>query len=48
MGGQLVYNHRLVSEPLDMKKIDRAFFRTNVIVSTSFLQFTLLDRLLHR
>jgi 4-hydroxybenzoate polyprenyltransferase len=30
----------------DVKRIDRAFFRVNVIVSTSFFVFTLLDRLL--
>ena len=33
-------------EELDMKRIDRAFFHTNVAVSTGMLAFTLLDRLL--
>lgn len=46
IGGLLVYEHRLVKGPIDMKKIDRAFFLMNVIVSTSFFAFTLLDRLL--
>ena len=44
MGGLLVYEHRLVRGPLDMKKIDRAFFQLNVMVSTSFFLFTLADR----
>lgn len=33
-------------EPLDVARIDRAFFRVNVIVSTSIFAATLLDRLL--
>jgi 4-hydroxybenzoate polyprenyltransferase len=44
MGGLLVYEHRLVRGPLDMKRIDRAFFQLNVMVSTSFFLFTLADR----
>ncbi|MEX2282328.1 MAG: UbiA-like polyprenyltransferase [Gemmatimonadota bacterium] len=31
---------------IDLKRIDRAFFRVNILVSTSFFGFTLLDRLL--
>jgi 4-hydroxybenzoate polyprenyltransferase len=45
MGGLLVYEHRLVRGPLDMKRIDRAFFQLNVMVSTSFFLFTLADRI---
>lgn len=48
MGGLLVYEHHLVSGPIDMQKVDRAFFKMNVIVSTSFFAFTLLDRLMQR
>ena len=33
-------------ESLDVRAIDRAFFRTNVMVSSSFFVLTLLDRLL--
>lgn len=33
-------------EPLDVARIDRAFFRVNVIVSTSIFAATLLDRLI--
>lgn len=46
MGGLLVYEQRIVGRGhLDLKKIDRAFFQLNVIVSTSFFGFTLLDRI---
>ncbi len=45
MGGLLLIEHRIVREPLDMKKIDRAFFQLNVLVSTSFFFCTLLDRI---
>jgi 4-hydroxybenzoate polyprenyltransferase len=33
-------------EPLDVARIDRAFFRVNVIVSTSIFAATLLDRMI--
>lgn len=47
MSGLLLYEHRIVGTgPLDLKKIDKAFFQLNVLVSTSFFVFTLLDRLL--
>ncbi|HEX6134931.1 MAG TPA: UbiA-like polyprenyltransferase [Longimicrobiales bacterium] len=50
MAGLLVYEHRLIDamDParLDLPRIDRAFFHANVAVSTSFLGFVLLDRLL--
>lgn len=45
----LVYEHRVVrrdGDNIDIGRIDRAFFRTNVAVSASFFAFTLLDRLL--
>ena len=46
----LLYEHRLLAgmkfEQLDLKVIDVAFFRINVLVSTSFFFCTLLDRLL--
>ena len=49
MVGLLVYEHRLLAgmhyHQLDLKVIDKAFFRVNVMVSTSFFAFTLLDRL---
>ena len=49
MIGLLFYEHRLLGglrfEQLDLKLIDRAFFKVNVLVSTSFFVFTLLDRL---
>ena len=48
MGGLLLVEHRIVREPLDMKRIDRAFFQLNVLVSTSFFACTLLDRILSR
>lgn len=45
MGGLLFYEHRIVSGgKLDLPRIDRAFFKMNVMVSTSFFLFTLLDR----
>jgi 4-hydroxybenzoate polyprenyltransferase len=50
MAGLLYYEQRVVRPigegPLDLKKIDRAFFRINVLVSTSFFVLVLLDRLL--
>jgi 4-hydroxybenzoate polyprenyltransferase len=46
MGGLLMYEHRVVSGgALDLPRIDRAFFKVNVIVSTSFFLLTLLDRI---
>lgn len=46
MGGLLFYEHRIVhGGRLDLARIDRAFFKMNVVVSTSFFVFTLLDRL---
>jgi 4-hydroxybenzoate polyprenyltransferase len=49
MGGLLMYEHRIVrGGQLNLKKIDRAFFQLNVLVSTSFFVFTLLDRLFTR
>lgn len=45
----LVYEHRIVrrdGDGIDIGRINRAFFRTNVAVSTSFFVFALLDRLL--
>ena len=50
MVGLLFYEHRLLAGmrfgQLDLKTIDRAFFKVNVMVSTSFFACTLLDRLL--
>jgi 4-hydroxybenzoate polyprenyltransferase len=50
MAGLLLYEHRLVSRlndgKLDLMAIDRAFFKVNVMVSTTFFTCTLLDRLL--
>jgi 4-hydroxybenzoate polyprenyltransferase len=50
MAGLLLYEHTVVrprdNEPPDIKRIDRAFFRINIIVSGSFFLLTLLDRLL--
>jgi 4-hydroxybenzoate polyprenyltransferase len=50
MVGLLVYEHRLLAgmhvRELDLKTIDKAFFRVNVLVSTTFFACTLLDRLL--
>jgi len=34
------------NRPIDVRAIDRAFFRTNVLVSMSFFALTLLDRLI--
>lgn len=48
MGGLLVVEHRIARGPLDMKRVDRAFFQLNVLVSTSFFTFTLLDRIFTR
>jgi 4-hydroxybenzoate polyprenyltransferase len=49
MAALLVYEHHIVHDQkdgfLDLQRIDRAFFRMNVLVSTSFFAFTLLDRL---
>ncbi len=46
----LIYEHRLLAglrfDQLDLRTIDRAFFRVNVMVSTSFFFCTLMDRLL--
>jgi 4-hydroxybenzoate polyprenyltransferase len=50
MIGLLFYEHRLLAgmhvAELDLKTIDKAFFRVNVLVSTTFFVCTLLDRLL--
>jgi 4-hydroxybenzoate polyprenyltransferase len=50
MAGLLLYEHRLVSRlnvgQLDLLTIDRAFFKVNVLVSTSFFLCTLLDRVI--
>ncbi|MGH7474779.1 MAG: UbiA-like polyprenyltransferase [Longimicrobiales bacterium] len=50
MAATLHLGHTHVGSPtasdLDIARIDRAFFRTNVIVSSSFFALTLLDRLL--
>lgn len=46
MGGLLLVEHRIVAKGLDINSIDRAFFKLNVLVSTSFFALTLLDRLL--
>jgi 4-hydroxybenzoate polyprenyltransferase len=45
MGTLLLIEHRIMHGPLDMQRIDRAFFKMNVLVSTSFFAFTLIDRL---
>lgn len=49
MAGLLVYEHFIVHDQedgsLDLQRIDRAFFKMNVLVSTSLFAFTLLDRL---
>lgn len=46
MGGLLMYEHRVAGGgTLDLPRIDRAFFKVNVIVSTSFFLLTLLDRI---
>lgn len=48
--GLLFYEHRVVRPvaegSLDLKRIDRAFFRINILVSGSFFVLALLDRLL--
>jgi 4-hydroxybenzoate polyprenyltransferase len=50
MAGLLYYEHLVVrpvaGSGLDLKRIDRAFFRINVLVSSSFFILVLLDRLL--
>ena len=50
MAGLLIYEHAVVRAAadgaLDLRRIDRAFFRANVAVSLSLLAFTLVDRLL--
>jgi 4-hydroxybenzoate polyprenyltransferase len=50
MTALLIYEHAVVRSVghggLDLTRIDRAFFRANVAVSTSLLLFTLIDRLL--
>jgi 4-hydroxybenzoate polyprenyltransferase len=50
MAALLVYEHRIIGngDParLDLARVDRAFFHANVAVSTSFLLFTVTDRLL--
>jgi 4-hydroxybenzoate polyprenyltransferase len=46
MAGLLIYEHRIMrGGPVNLQRIDRAFFKMNVAVSTSFFAFTLLDRL---
>lgn len=50
MAAILAYEHWEVrggAGSLDLLRIDRAFFRANVAISTSFFAFVLLDRLLH-
>lgn len=50
MAGLLLYEHRLVSGlhagQLDLATIDRAFFKINVVISTTFFTCALLDRIL--
>jgi 4-hydroxybenzoate polyprenyltransferase len=46
MGTLLLIEHHIMQGPLDMQRIDKAFFKMNVLVSTSFFAFTLLDRIL--
>ena len=50
MVGLLIYEHRLLAgmkfDDLDIRIIDLAFFRVNVLVSTTFFVCTFLDRLL--
>lgn len=50
MAGLLHYEHAVVrprgGQPIDVKRIDKAFFKINIIVSMSFFVLTLLDRLL--
>ena len=49
MVGLLFYEHRLLAgtraDELDLRVIDRAFFRVNVLVSATFFLCTLFDRL---
>lgn len=48
MVGLLIYEHSLIrslnSGQVDYQRIDKAFFTMNVLVSTTFFLFTLLDR----
>jgi 4-hydroxybenzoate polyprenyltransferase len=50
MGGLLFYEHRVVrakdNHVPDLARIDKAFFRINIVVSMSFFVLTLLDRVL--
>jgi len=50
MAALLIYEHAVVRGAadggLDLRRIDRAFFRANVAVSTSLLLFTFVDRVL--
>jgi 4-hydroxybenzoate polyprenyltransferase len=50
MAGLLAWEHRIVREatrgPLDVARIDRAFFALNVAVSLALFVFALLDRLI--
>jgi 4-hydroxybenzoate polyprenyltransferase len=46
MTALLLIEHYLLRGKLDLKRIDRAFFQLNVVISTSFFACTLLDRLL--
>jgi 4-hydroxybenzoate polyprenyltransferase len=50
MAGLLYYEHLIVrprgNDGPDLKRIDRAFFQLNILVSMSFFVLTLLDRLL--
>lgn len=50
MAALLLHEHALVrgqtAEELDLPRVNRAFFRVNVAVSTTFFAFVLLDRLL--
>jgi 4-hydroxybenzoate polyprenyltransferase len=45
MATLLLIEHHIMQGPLDMQRIDRAFFKMNVLVSTSFFALTLLDRM---
>jgi 4-hydroxybenzoate polyprenyltransferase len=50
MAALLVYEHAVIGSgdlaALDLPRIDRAFFHANVAVSSSFLLFTVVDRIL--
>ena len=51
MAGLLVYENRVAGAAgatPDLRLIDRAFFRTNVVVSLSLFAFTLADRIVSR